>query len=132
VSLLELSLVEDADLHPLNESQQSRIQRNYDTLVNIINSKDGLTAKLYAADCITRRQKQFIEHPMITQSESNTRLIYIVMRGSEINFNNFIECLNETGQQVSHILIEDGAVERMGRHRQFSKRQGGEKERLYY
>jgi len=109
VSLLDPSLV--GDICPLSDKQQSRLKKNYPILVRLINSKGGLIGELYAADCITWRQKEYIEHPTITQSESNTRLIDIVRRGSKTNFNKFIQCLNEAGQRhVNRILIEDGTV----------------------
>jgi len=112
VALLDPRLA--GDIRPLSDSQQSRLNRNSRTLMEIITTKDGLTAELYAADCITWRQKEYIEHPMITQAESNTRLIEIMRRGSETDYQKFIECLNKTGQRhVSRILIEDGTVARI-------------------
>ena len=94
----------------MNDEQLSRLQKNQPILVRILNVKDGLAAELLAADCITWRQKEYIESAT-TESESNTRLIDIVRRGSQIDFHKFIKCLNKTGQRhVSRILIEDGAV----------------------
>jgi len=108
VSLLAPSLV--GDVRPLSDNHQARLKRNYFTLVDIMNSKDGLTAELYAADCITGRQKEYIESAT-TQSKRNERLTDIVIRGSETNYHKFIEYLNNTGQRhVSRILMEDGAV----------------------
>ena len=109
-SLLEPGLV--GDIRPLTKKQQSRLQRNHGALVRCINLKDGmLTAKLFEADCITSRQKEYIEHDRITQSENNTRLLDIMRRGSQTNFNKFVECLDRTGHRhVSRILNEDVAV----------------------
>jgi len=74
-------------------------------------SKDGLVEESFAADCITWLQREYIEHPMIAQLESNKRLIEIVTRGSETNYHKFIESLNTTGQHhMSRILIEDRTV----------------------
>ena len=110
VYVFEPSLAED--IRPLSDEQQSRLQKNYATLIRIIDMEDGtLTAELYAANCITKCQKEYIEQTAITHSERKKRLINIVRRGSEANFYKFIECLNNTGQHhVSRILIEDGAV----------------------
>jgi len=108
-SLLDPSLV--GDIRPLSDEQQSRLKKNYPKLVSLIYPKGGLIGELYPADCITWRQKEYIEHPLITKSESNTRLINNVRRGSETNFNKFLEYLNKTGQQhVSEILMKDGTV----------------------
>ena len=59
VSLLRPSLL--GDIPPLSDEQQSRIHKNYPTLVYLINLMDGLTTELLAADCITWRQKEYIE-----------------------------------------------------------------------
>jgi len=108
VHLLETSLV--ADIRPLSDDQQSRLKRNYSTLVHLINSKDGLIGELYAADCITSLQKEYIESAS-RQSKSNERLIKIVVRGSETDYHKLIKCLYNTGQRhVSRILMDDGAV----------------------
>ena len=108
VSLLEPSLV--GGIRPINDEQQSRLQKNYVTLVRLIKSKDGLTAEMFSADCITWQQKEYIESTS-RESESNKRLLDIVRRGSETDFAKVIECLNATGQHhVSRILTEDGAV----------------------
>jgi len=110
VSLLEPSLIKDTSLDPLNSIQQCRIQKNYPTLKHLLNSQDSHTAELYAAGCIIWLQKEYIESAA-KQSESNKRLIDIVIRESQINFHKFITCLDETGQRhVSRILIEDGTI----------------------
>jgi Caspase recruitment domain len=109
VSLLKPSLA--GDIRPLSDDQQSRLKRNYSTLVRIVNLDGDLIAALLSADCITWRQKEYIEHPAIQHSESVRRLIDIMRRGSEVNFYKFIECLDETGlRPVSNILFEGGTV----------------------
>ena len=98
------------DIHPLCDELQSRLQRNYATSVRLINSKDGFTGELIAAECITWCQRNYIESAT-SELDSNKRLIDIVRRGSETDFYKFIECLNNNNQRhVSRILIEDGAV----------------------
>ena len=108
VLLLEPSLV--GDTRPLNDGQQSQLQRHYSTLVSTIDSKNSLLIEeLNAADCITFLQKEYIDSAT-RRSESNKRLVGIKSRGSEADFHQLIECINETGQRhISRILIEDGA-----------------------
>jgi len=106
VSLLAPHLV--VDVRPLSEQQQSRIQTNYDVLLRYMNTGCELLSHLYAADCITGRQIEYIE-AATTSTESTRRLLDIMRRGSEADFNKFIECLNKTNQKhVSRILLEDG------------------------
>ena len=109
MSLLEPSLV--GDIRPLNDEQQSRLQRNYSILLSTIDSKNSiLIEELYAADCITFLRKEYIDSAA-RRSESNKRLVDIMSRGSETDFHKFIECLNKTCQRhISRILIEDGTV----------------------
>jgi hypothetical protein len=79
VFLLEPSQV--GDVCPLSDEQLSRLKRNQPALIRLLNVKYDLTARLLAADCITWRQKEYIE---ITESERNTRLLDIVRRGSQL------------------------------------------------
>jgi hypothetical protein len=59
-----------------------------------------------ASDCITRRQRDYIE-----SEDSNARLLDILSRGSEADFMKFIDGLRNTGQEhVVRILLEDGVV----------------------
>jgi len=97
-------------LSPLGMKQQSRLNTNYDVLLHIMDTKSELMTQLHAADCITRRQKEYIESAT-NQTESNRRLVDIMRRGSEEDFNKFIECLNSTGRQkTSRIMLEDAVV----------------------
>ena len=105
VYMLEPSLA--GDTRPLCDELQSRLQRNYATLVSFINAKDGLTAELLAAECITWHQKTYIESGTM-ESDSNKRhiVIDIVRRGGETDFYKFIECLNNTGQHHVYCLLD--------------------------
>jgi hypothetical protein len=70
----------------------------------LIDSDHGLLAEMITADCISLRQKQFIESGT-SSADRNSRLLDILRRGSESDFNKFIECLSKTGQQhVASIL----------------------------
>lgn len=114
VSMLYPECVDCQHMQPLSAATQSRVQRNYSTLVAVIDSKNGLLTELFAEKCITWRHKEFIESA-VSPSEHNKRLLEIVRRGSESDFDKFIDCLNNTGQQhVSRILLEDGVV--VGQH----------------
>jgi len=95
VSLLAPDLVSNS--RPLSDEQQSRLQVNYAAIVRLLDSKNGLLAELLSVDCITWRQKEYIESAS-TQSESNTRPVDLVRRGSETDFTKFITCLNKTAQ----------------------------------
>ena len=59
MSLLAPGLV--GDIRPLSEGQQSRLQKNFSTLVRILDSNEGLTAELLAANCITWRHKEAVD-----------------------------------------------------------------------
>lgn len=103
----------DENIHPLNDTQKSRLIANQAALVSLIDSKHGLLAELFSADCITRRQKECIESAA-TQSDSNTILLEILARGSEFDFDKFADCLSKTGQpHVSRLLLEDVVVARL-------------------
>jgi hypothetical protein len=95
-------------VEPLSDEKKSRLERNYSKLVNWLDSDHGLLAEMMTADCILLRQKQFIESGT-SSADRNSRLLDILRRGSESDFNKFIECLSKTGQKhVASLLMEDG------------------------
>jgi hypothetical protein len=95
---------------PLNDVRKSRLRRHRAHLVELIDLKHGLLAELYGSGCVTSRQKQFIESAE-SKADSNARLLDILRRGSEEDFNMFIDCLLKTRQQrLVNLLQEDGAV----------------------
>jgi hypothetical protein len=99
-----------SEIHPLTEEVCKRLDTNHESLIDLIDTKHGLLNSMYAVGCITRRQKEFIEIPT-SRSECNARLLDIIRRGSEEDFQTFIECLTKTKQQnVCQILLEDGVV----------------------
>jgi hypothetical protein len=69
-----------------------------------------LLSRLYSAECLTRRQKELVECA-VTRTESNSLLLDIVSKGSQSNFDKFVTCLRDSGQQnLCHLLLEDGVV----------------------
>jgi hypothetical protein len=95
---------------PLNDVTKSRLRRHHAYLVEHIDLKNGLSASLYESGCITSLQKQFIESAEL-QANNNARLLEILRRGSEKDFNMFIDCLSKTGQEhLAKLLQEDGVV----------------------
>jgi hypothetical protein len=95
---------------PLNEVQRSTLIRNRSTLVRLIENRHGLVEQMYADDCITWQQKDFIETAS-SQPQRNMRLLDIVERGSQSDFNKFLKYLEATKQEhICNILITDPAV----------------------
>jgi flagellar biosynthesis chaperone FliJ len=95
---------------PLSEEVKQNLLRQRALLVIHIDSRNGLLQKLYACDGITRRQKEFIESA-VSEEETNERLLKILIGGSEINYNKFIDCLNETTQgNLANILNSQPAT----------------------
>jgi hypothetical protein len=94
----------------LNDVMKSRLIRHHAYLVEHIDLKNVLLSSLYESGCITSRQKQFIESAE-SQADNNARLLEILRRGSEKDFNMFTDCLSKTGQeQLAKLLQEDGVV----------------------
>jgi hypothetical protein len=95
---------------PLSEVLRSRLVRRRSILLNLIDSRHSLVAQMYEADCITRQQRDFIEK-VKSQSQRNTRLLDIIERGGQSDFNKFLKCLEATGQKhICSILTTDPAV----------------------
>jgi hypothetical protein len=91
---------------PLSEALKSRLIKNHAKLVELIDTKCGLLDELRASDCITRRQRDYIE-----SEDSIARLLDILSRGSEVDFMKFIDGLRNTGQEhVVCMLLGDGVV----------------------
>jgi hypothetical protein len=95
---------------PVNEVQRSRLARSRSALIKLIDISHGLVARMYAADCITWRQKDFIEAAS-SQSQRNMRLLDILERGSQSDFNKFLKCLDTTKQKhICRFLTTDSAI----------------------
>jgi Caspase recruitment domain len=109
--LLDPSSVTNREIRFLSEEHKDKLQgKNYSALINIIEVTGGLVPQLFATNCITRRQKEYIETAS-TQSEANERILDIILRGDETKFDDFIRCLTETGQhEVVRILTEPGVM----------------------
>jgi len=108
-SLLAPHLVGDAS--SVNEEQKSRLKINHAELINLLETKDSnLLAELVATECITIQYKDYIQSAE-TSAECSNRLLSIVERGSERDFDKFIHCLSKRNQRhVSRIMSEDGVV----------------------
>lgn len=95
---------------PLDDVMKSRLIRNHAKLVQHIDTKCSLLAELFASDCISLRQRQYIESAE-SQADSNSRLLDIIRRGSDGDFNKFIDGLTNAGQgHIATMLLNDGAV----------------------
>jgi hypothetical protein len=94
---------------PLSCEKKSLLESLHSKLIELIDS-GYLLYKLMAADCFSPRQNQYIESAL-SPDDRNSRLLDILKRGSESDFNKFIECLSETGQKhVASILREDSVL----------------------
>jgi hypothetical protein len=95
-------------VRPLNELHTSLLLRNHAAIVKFMNSQNsGLLTELLANNCLKFRLKEYIESAT-TQTEINERLLNVIRRGSDVNFNTFLDCLRNTRQQpVCLILLED-------------------------
>jgi hypothetical protein len=98
------------DVRPLCSEAAERLRVNCDALVELLDTSHGLLTKMYSKKLVTARQKEFIEMAAST-AVSNERLLDVVRRGTESDFDGFLECLRETGQtHVSDVLGRDGVV----------------------
>lgn len=95
---------------PLNEKRKRNILANYSALVDILDTRGGLLAELVTADCITRRQREFIASAF-SPSDTNRRLLDILLRGSESDFDKLVVCLFKSGHyHVCRVLQENSVV----------------------
>jgi hypothetical protein len=98
---------------PLNDEMKKKLSVNQPGLIRQMTLRHGLLADLVAEDCITWRHKELIENAS-SRTQSNSRLLDIIMRGSQSDFHKFVVCLINSGQQhVCRILLEDGVVARL-------------------
>jgi Caspase recruitment domain len=105
-----LSTSDTCSEKPLNDETKTRLTKNYAKLAELIDTKHNLLAELLARDSISSRQKQYIESAD-SQANINRRLLDILRRGSENDFNKFIACLKKTGQEhVANVLMKDGVI----------------------
>jgi hypothetical protein len=95
---------------PLDDVSKSQLIKKRAVLVKIIDLSYGLLYELYAADCVTWRQLKFIESAP-SAAERNHRLLNVLRRGSEVDFQKFIGCLRRTGKEhVASVLSGDEPV----------------------
>lgn len=100
-----------AGARPLSDECKSKLRANYGAMIDAIDTKSGhLLPELLSAGCITWRQKHFVESAT-SQAESNSRLLDIVKRGSQSDFDKFVRCLEKTGQEhVGRMLLNNASV----------------------
>ena len=74
-------------------------------LVTELRTSQGmLVDELFNDACITLRQVEFIKAPSISY-ERNTRLLGILIRGSQSDFDKFMDCLQRTGHEHVHEML---------------------------
>jgi Caspase recruitment domain len=88
---------------PLTAVQESILMRNYSSLIQLIDSRHDLVAKMYAADCITWRQKDFIETAS-SQAKRNMRLLNFMEKNQPIRLQQVFEMSrsHRTETHLSH------------------------------
>jgi hypothetical protein len=74
---------------PLNDDMKKKLLVNQPSLIRLMDLRHGLLADLVAEDCITWRHKELIENAS-SQTQSNSRLLDIIMRGSQSDFHKFV------------------------------------------
>ena len=99
----------NADDRPLLEEETCVMNDNLGFLTECIDSADsGLLDELYRVRCITLQQRKFLKE-VKHEIKRNSELLDILTRRSFANFQQFIVCLNETGQShVARVLEEGG------------------------
>jgi hypothetical protein len=98
------------DEQPLNDLMKSHLEERHAHLVELLDVRNGLLAELSEAECITLRQKQFIESAELA-TDGNARLLTILRNGSEEGFNKFVDWLSKRGHKhLSSLVLEDGVV----------------------
>jgi len=93
--------------NPLSQEIAKTIVRLNAALIRHIVTQDGLTQQMFDAGCITERQKRYIESPA-WYMESNTRLLHVLRRGSQPDFDLFIGCLEKLKQDHVKNLLTCG------------------------
>ena len=96
----------DNDYQLLNDQQLSGTIANFNGLLDLIEPRHGLVAKLYAVGVITRSHKDYIEAGD-RDYKVNKRLLKMLMRRSVADFNKFLECLSEY-QSYLMPMFQDG------------------------
>jgi hypothetical protein len=48
-------------IQPITDTQSDRLERNWNELVELIDTKTGLIDEMFTADCLTSRQKEYIK-----------------------------------------------------------------------
>jgi hypothetical protein len=99
----------ERDELPVNKQIKDRISARHAVLLDNLDSAHGLTDELLAMGCITHRQKEFIDLGT-TNCDKSARLLNVVIRSSQSDFDKFVECLSKDQWHVRRLLLEDGVV----------------------
>ena len=79
-------------------------------LAKLMDTNQGLLSEMLSAGCITWRQKEYIE-TAVAVTDRNERVLDILLRGSDLDFNKLLSCLIRSGQaHIANILSQDAAV----------------------
>lgn len=92
---------------PLRDDVRRRLRRIKATLINIMFTSDELLDYLFGEKVISEADFQNIGAEM-TLNQKNSKLLDIVMRGSERNLRCFKDILNLVGQEHVVKYIEKG------------------------
>jgi hypothetical protein len=122
-SLIEIKSIEDDK--PLEESLRTRLYASKPVLIKliVIDAHNRLLTLLVEANCITKEHRKFIESADLP-SERSSRLLQIIMNGSKLDFDKFVDCLGRSHQEhLCCVLKKDKAVVahlvvRLGRNNQ--------------
>jgi len=94
---------------PLGDVQLKSLTHNHVELKSTIDSRSGLLDYMFSSGCITARQKEYIDAAG-SPSDSNDRLLSIVRRGSQADYDKFIDSLVKSRQQHICAMLSDAGV----------------------
>lgn len=97
------------EMLPVSNEIKNRMTSRHSVLIDYLEPAYGLLDELLAAGCITQRQKEFVDLGP-SKCEKSIRLLRIVRRSSQLDFDKLIECLAKDQWHVCRLLLEDGAV----------------------
>jgi len=83
------------------------IRNNSYYLLDNIQPSDELIASLLSSNCITEQESHFIQR-QCSSRDKNSELLHVVKSFDEINFSNFVKCLQVTDQKPLAKIIENG------------------------
>ena|SRR6218665_1240895 len=97
---------------PLIPAKIQIIDVNYGSLKDLLDTGGGLLDKLIARRVISHRHKQLISSKA-TDSEKNEAFLDILRRGSMADYENTIQCLQDSNQKHIAEILDKGGGKRM-------------------